>query len=145
MVEEANCLACFATSGLFTVPTLKGVNQWQVQDKKPFDVRYLVDTHQQQSLHDNAIKLAEAWKQSPHMVMALRNHLLLPEHMSKHKVAVKLALTLGLSLMLAREIYFAEKSRCQDANEISPTSDSDAGYIIYTTNRNSITSFCVLP
>ena len=115
LVEDANCLACFANSGLFTVPTLKGVTDWLIQDKKPFDIRYLMDTNSQQALHDNAIKLAEAWKQSPHMVMALRNHLLLPEHMAKHKVAAKLAVTLGLSLILAREIYFAEKSRCQDA------------------------------
>ena len=115
LVEEANCLACFACSGLFTVATLKGVQDWQTESKKPFDIRYLIATHQQQSLHDNAIKLAEAWHQKPHMIMALRNHLLLPEHMAKHKVAIKLAITLGLSLLLARKIYFAEQSQCPEA------------------------------
>ena len=114
LTEQANCLACFATSGLFTVPTLKGVEHWLPSDNKPFDVRYLVAMEHQQSLHDNAIKLAEAWHQSPQMIMALRNHLLFPEHMPKHKTAAKLAITMGLSLMLARKIFFAENPHCQE-------------------------------
>lgn len=114
LTEQANCLASFASSGLFTIAALKGIEKWHISDKKPFDIRYMVDMSHQQALHDNAIKLAEAWHQTPQMIMALRNHLLFPEHMPKHKTAGKLAVSLGLSLMLARQLYFGEQSHCSE-------------------------------
>ena len=115
--EQVCALTYFATAGLFTHPALKIQRHWITSPKRLFDVNQLVDMKANEQLQKHAVILAEAWQQSSEYVMALRNQHLTPEQMTKHKISASLAMILGLSLVLARQLYFGERSTCNETEQ----------------------------
>ncbi|MCV2883266.1 HDOD domain-containing protein [Aestuariibacter sp. AA17] len=111
--EEASTLACFATSGLFSVPILKGTLRWLRQDHSLYSTKALSIGETGDNIHNHSVKMSESWDLPPMHILALRNHDIMPNKLPAHKVAAKLSVTLGLSLILSRQIYFAEHSHCQ--------------------------------
>ncbi|MFT4940621.1 MAG: hypothetical protein ACI88A_003678 [Paraglaciecola sp.] len=113
--EQACSLAYFANTGLFTLPTLKVLKKWQPKPKRLFDINHLVAIRGGELLHKHAITLAEAWQQSSIEVFALHNHSTIADKKFRGRPGEKLAALLGLSLLSARQFYFAEHDLCDES------------------------------
>lgn len=116
--QQAYTLACFASSGLFTIAQLKSKKQWKTNPSRMFDITHLLETQQQERLYQNAISLAQAWQQTPDMIFALHYHNRnLADMPSNNRMGKNLAVIMGLSLIIAREIYFVNESHCSLTNK----------------------------
>jgi hypothetical protein len=113
--EEACSLAYFANTGLFTLPSLKVLKNWQPKPNRLFDINHLVAVRGGDQLQKHAETLAQAWQQSSTDLLALRNHNNVPEKKSSSRPDEKLAALLGLSLLSTRQLYFAENITCNES------------------------------
>ncbi|MFT5675092.1 MAG: hypothetical protein ACI808_001021 [Paraglaciecola sp.] len=113
--EQACSLAYFANTGLFTLPSLKVLKQWQPKPNRLFDINHLVAIRGGELLHKHAVTLANAWQQSSNDVLALRDHSNMPEKKVRGRPGEKLAALLGLSLLSARQLYFSENVLCDES------------------------------
>ena len=113
--EQASTLACFATSGLFTQPALKGRRHWKPTPNNQQDIRCLFHCPNATNLHEHAMKLAIAWQQPKLHVTAMQYHFIMPQNIAAKREAKKLAVILGLSLMIARQQYFGESLLCEES------------------------------
>lgn len=107
--EEASSLATFSCAGLFTLPALKSCKNWRIYSDNQFDIRQLVNVRGHQLLSAHAIKLAEAWQQDRQQIEVLRHQHSLPSDMQGNMYKQRMASILGLSLMLARQLFFDEQ------------------------------------
>lgn len=116
--EQACTLAYFACVGLFTHVQLKIQTQWQKSNRTSYDMTTLVRCIKPEQLRSHAVSMAEAWQQRRHEVVALNNyHDVNYLTDNKRSPQVELAAILGISLMLARELYFSDAKRCVQSQE----------------------------
>lgn len=116
--EQASTLAYFACVGLFTHVQLKIQTQWQKSNRTSYDMTSLVRCVKPEQLRSHAVSMAEAWQQRRHEIVALNNYHdanYLTEN--KRSPQVELAAILGISLMLARELYFSDAKRCVQSQQ----------------------------
>jgi HD-like signal output (HDOD) protein len=106
--EEAMCLATFANAGLFTVAKLKSRTSWVRSANHLFDINQLSEQEGRPLLAEHAYKLAKAWQQEPRLLDALSNQHCLPHNAQGGALTKKLVSILGLSLIQARQLYFAD-------------------------------------
>ncbi|WP_102796588.1 HDOD domain-containing protein [Bowmanella denitrificans] len=102
--DEAMTLGYFACAGLFTHPAIK----LMVKLPKPATPAYALSglIPQSADMQIHALKLAEGWHQQHKLLQALKYHADMPHDMP---VGIRAsACLLGLSLMIARHIWFAE-------------------------------------
>lgn len=110
--EQACTLAYFANSGLFTHPALKTQTQWLRGETQTFDMAQLIVCPNSQQLGLQAVSLAQDWHQPSHEIVALRTYHHLPKPQTNNDDSAKLAALLGMSLLLARQVFFAEPQLC---------------------------------
>jgi HD-like signal output (HDOD) protein len=106
--EEAMSLATFANAGLFTAAKLKSRSSWVRGGGHLFDINDLAEQEDRPLLAEHAYKLAQAWQQDPLLLSALANQHCLPQDVPGGALHKKLVSILGLSLMQARQLYFAD-------------------------------------
>lgn len=106
--EESMCLATFANAGLFTVAKLKNRSSWVRSTNHLFDINQLSEQEARPLLAEHAYKLAQAWQQEPQLLDALKNQHCLPQDIQGAALTKKLVSILGLSLIQARQLYFAD-------------------------------------
>lgn len=116
MAERAATLAGFANSGLFTLSGLKSRRNWQRRQTNTYDVRQLSSLTDNKSLLQNPIILAKAWQQQSDNILALTQQATMPEQIKGNRTTQRLATSLGISLVLARQIYFAEANNCENTD-----------------------------
>ncbi|GAB2688991.1 hypothetical protein [Aliiglaciecola aliphaticivorans] len=107
--EEASTLLCFACSGLFTQPALKTRTKWSLSVERQQDIRCLFDFRNAETLRSHCLKLCQAWQQPALYAEAIVANGLLSDELPKKPILKTMIMTLGLSLLLARRIYFSEQ------------------------------------
>ncbi len=117
MAERAATLACFACAGLFTCQQFKGRRNWQIKRSKSYDISSLSLHSEQSSLNKHALVLASAWQQPAAELKALDQQHIDPSISKGNSTVRALAACMGLSLILSRQIYFAESELCQESQE----------------------------
>ncbi|GAB5380409.1 MAG: hypothetical protein Alis3KO_25490 [Aliiglaciecola sp.] len=115
--EQASNLLCFACSGLFTQPSLKSRTRWEMLPTKSFNVAHLIKIKQQDNLTSHAVKLSIAWQQPKLFVKALEQHQQMPDDMSGNKLSQQLGVLLGISVLLARQLFFNETDMCKASQD----------------------------
>lgn len=115
--EQACTLAYFASSGLFTHPALKIQSKWVRGETQIFDISQLVVCQRAEQLGLQAVALAEAWHQPSHEIVALRTHNHMPQPQTSKGSSAKLAALLGMSLLMARQVFFAEPQLCKQGQQ----------------------------
>ncbi|WP_353369769.1 hypothetical protein [Aliiglaciecola sp. NS0011-25] len=106
--EEASTLLCFACSGLFTQPALKTRTQWTRRQERQQDISYLFDFRNPETLRNHSLKLCQAWQQPTLYSDAIMANSQDSDELSKNPILNTLTVTLGLSVLLARRLYFSE-------------------------------------
>ncbi|GGO72027.1 hypothetical protein [Bowmanella pacifica] len=103
---EVMTLGYFASAGLFTSPWLKKRITLPQSASPRYALSGLLAFPQADELLKHAIALAQGWRQEPLLIQAIRHHAsplsLMP------RPARRLSCLLGLGLIMAREIWFAE-------------------------------------
>ncbi|QHJ13452.1 hypothetical protein FX988_03713 [Paraglaciecola mesophila] len=116
--EQACTLSYFASVGLFIHTHLKIQTQWRKGDTNIYDMASLIRCVKPEQLRLHSVSMAEAWQQPRHEIVALKHyhdaHYL---NENKPKVSVKLAALLGLSLIIARELYFNTSPLCVQSQQ----------------------------
>jgi len=115
--EEAMSLATFASAGLFTSAKLKGRSSWVRGEEHLYDINQLGEPEGRPLLAEHAYKLAQAWQQDPALLKALANQHCLPQDATGNALHKKLVSILGLSLLQARQLYFADQAE-GDSNQL---------------------------
>ncbi|MFT6895656.1 MAG: HD-like signal output (HDOD) protein [Paraglaciecola sp.] len=110
--EQACTLAYFANSGLFTHAALKSQTQWLRGKTQIFDIGQLIVCQNSRQLGLQGVSLAQAWHQPRHEIVALSTCHHMPKPQTNKDDAAKLAALLGMSLLLARQVFFAEPELC---------------------------------
>lgn len=115
--EQACTLAYFANSGLFTHPALKTQTRWLRGETRIFDMGQLIVCPHSQQLGLQGVSLAQAWHQPIHEIVALRTYHQMPKPQTNKGDTAKLAALLGMSLLLARQVFFDEPQLCTQGQQ----------------------------
>ncbi|MEP4888670.1 MAG: hypothetical protein ABJV04_01465 [Aliiglaciecola sp.] len=107
--EEASTLLCFACSGLFTQPALKTRTKWNLSLERQQDICCLFDFRQPETLRSHSLKLCQAWQQPKLYAEAIVANGQSSDELPKNPILKTMIMTLGLSLLLARKVYFCEQ------------------------------------
>ncbi|MBJ2135396.1 histidine kinase [Paraglaciecola chathamensis] len=116
--EQACTLSYFASVGLFIHTQLKIQTQWRKVDTNIYDIASLIRCVKPEQLRIHSVSMAEAWQQPRHEIVALK-HYHEAHYLDENKpnASVKLAAILGLSLIIARELYFNTSPLCVQSQQ----------------------------
>ena len=116
--EQACTLAYFASVGLFIHTQLKIQTQWRKADTNTYDMASLIRCVKPDQLRIHPVSMAQAWQQPRHEIVALK-HYHEAHYLDENKpnASVKLAALLGLSLIIARELYFSTSPLCVQSQQ----------------------------
>ncbi|MFT2091627.1 HDOD domain-containing protein [Paraglaciecola sp. 2405UD69-4] len=103
--EMAKSLCYFALSRLFSMPSFRLLTEWKLSKEKAFKLDSLINNSESQTLHKDALLLAKSWQLSRQSLSSLEKLGNIPIVSSEPE---KLGYLLGLSLVIAREIYFSD-------------------------------------
>lgn len=112
--EQAKTTAYFVISRLYTLPTIRTLHNWPINNKDHFKLENLFMIKGANTLKDGAVILAKAWQQD-NIIQATLSHCDLPfsEIKTQPKLTTQFALLLGLGLIRAKQLYFPEFYTCQ--------------------------------
>lgn len=111
--ELLSCWAGFASSGLFTLPSLKTKMTLPTTVKSGPKISCLMDLENQELLTQHAIKLAQSWDQPKQLLLALRS-LEQEENFTAPKQHQTIAFILGLGCVLTKVAYWADYALTQE-------------------------------
>ncbi|WP_133468434.1 HDOD domain-containing protein [Paraglaciecola marina] len=106
--EMVKSLVYFALSRLYTMPSFRLLTQWEIEHKTAFKLASLICQKGNQKLHEDAILLAKSWQQPSQSIHCLQIWDVKPSTTNQIQTN-KIAHLLGLSLILARELYMLNK------------------------------------
>jgi hypothetical protein len=112
--ELASTTAYFVVSRLFTQPTIRTMNHWEVSTRPTFKVTSLVEMKEAESLKSGAFLLAKAWQQNKQILDSLQHYDIVMQKQGGPPSARQFCFLLGLSLSLAQENYFSGTTRCKE-------------------------------
>jgi hypothetical protein len=112
--ELASTTAYFIVSRLFTQPTIRNMNHWEVSTRPTFKVTSLVEMKEAESLKSGAFLLAKAWQQNKQILDSLQHYDIVMQKQGGPPSARQFCFLLGLSLSLAQENYFSGTTRCKE-------------------------------
>lgn len=116
--EEAQCMTSFASSGLFTHPTLRILPDLRINSQQCCDMTLLFPIKQPELLTEHAIKLAQYWQLNSSQIDAIRFGGRLSSQGQKRSLLTRqMAALLGLSLALAQQSYFTISSQDEEQQQ----------------------------
>jgi hypothetical protein len=111
--DLASTVCLFAVSYYFIAPSIRTRLHWQLHPHQHYKLSHLFRVQQAEQFSQFPIKLAKAWQQPPQVLTVLQQ---LFTHTSQDtlKPATNSMLNIiGLALIAARKIYFAQAPECQ--------------------------------
>jgi HD-like signal output (HDOD) protein len=114
--ESASSAAYFVLSRLFTLPTIRTLNDWETSTLPSFKVASLVKVKETESLKNNGFLLANAWQQNKQILEVLQHYDIVMGEQINKRSSRQFCYLLGLSLTLAQEHYFSRKTRCKETS-----------------------------
>ncbi|MGJ8682625.1 hypothetical protein [Paraglaciecola sp.] len=111
--EIVSSTAYFVLSRLFSLPQLRTKMNWEVDNKRHFEVSNLIKVNGNNTLKSGAIILAQAWQQPANILQALKSYDALDTLHNSNKKH-QLSYILGLSLIIAKQVYFQTPTSCPD-------------------------------
>lgn len=124
--ETLSSTAYFVLSRLFTLPQLKTQLKWQTGTNKHFEIASLLQIKGKETLKDGAVLLAKAWQQNSQILDVLNNYES-PDFLKNKKVERQLGYVLGLSLIIAKDIYFQPQEKCNDTQNYIKSALAELG------------------
>src|SRR5690606_1504291 len=102
--EEAQCTTTFASSGLFTHPTLRIMPNLSIYPQRCLDMTGLFPIKQPELLTQHSIKLAQYWQVNSSQIDAIRFcGRLSTQGLKRSLLTRQMSALLGLSLALAQQ------------------------------------------
>ncbi|MEP0356606.1 HDOD domain-containing protein [Paraglaciecola sp.] len=114
--EMVKSLAYFALSRLYTMPTFRLLTQWNVERRETFKLDNLISNKGNKKLQEDAVLLAKSWQQPSQSVHCLQSWGF-ETNKSSSLQSNKISHILGLSLLMARELYFSDEDSDDATNE----------------------------
>jgi hypothetical protein len=112
--ELARTTAFFVVSRLFTLPTIRTLNNWGKPTDPTFKLASLIKLKESKSLKNDGFLLAKSWLQNKQTLEVLQNYdLVIPKEVKKN-ASNQYCYLIGLSLILAQEYYFTGTTRCNE-------------------------------
>lgn len=106
--EMVKSLSYFALSRLYSMPSFRLLTNWNVTSTKAFKLDGLVANKDSYKLNQDALLLAKSWQLSSNSLSYLQKFSeVSPANVDKTKTS-RVAYILGLSLIIAKEIYFSD-------------------------------------
>jgi hypothetical protein len=125
--ESASSTAYFVLSRLFTLPTIRTLNDWKISTLPSFKVASLVKMKETENLKNNAFLLANAWQQNKQILEVLQHYDIVMHKKINKRSSQQFCYLLGLSLTLAQEHYFSGKTRCKETTLYFEAGASELG------------------
>lgn len=124
--ETLSSTAYFVLSRLFTIPQLKTQLKWQTGTSKHFEIASLIQVKGKETLKDGAVVLAKAWQQNSQILDVLKYYDS-ADLIQNKKIVRQLAYVLGLSLIIAKDIYFQPQEKCNDTQNYIKSALAELG------------------
>lgn len=115
--ENASVLVCFSTAGLFTQPNIKSHTKWRRNPQEQYNIANLFTSVHNDNLLTHAVKLAQAWQQSEFTISCLQQQKKSPTQFTEHTQQSQVVALMGLSLIGAIHVFFAQNSIDNSTNE----------------------------
>jgi hypothetical protein len=111
IADQARTLAYFLMSRLFTHPKVRVLKNWQPAPNCYFDLDGVMPALESTTLGQGALVLATHWQQSNRTLDVIKRFSSKEQTRHSNK-AYRMDLIMGLSLVIAKHIYFSNLSAC---------------------------------
>jgi HD-like signal output (HDOD) protein len=112
--ELARTTAYFVVSRLFTLPSIRTLNNWERTTDPTFKLASLIKEKETENLKNDGFLLAKTWQQNKQMLEVLLHYDLVMLKQQNKRATNQYCYLIGLSLTLAQEHYFSGTTHCKE-------------------------------
>jgi len=112
--ELTRTTAYFVVSRLFTLPSIRNLNHWEISTHPTFELASLIKIKGSENLKNDGFLLGNAWQQSKPMLQVLQHYDLVMHKPQNKRATQQYCYLFGLGLTLAKEYYFSGTTRCTE-------------------------------